>query len=457
MKQAAGKNGNSLDDRRVGRLMIKLTIPAFLGMFVITLYNVVDTIFVGRYVGAMGIAGLSIVFPLQMLCLGIGQLVGLGGASLISLRIGAGDTAGAEHALGNSFSLVALFSGLITIAGLGAMNFWLRVLGASDTVLPYAGAYMRIILFGVFFQTFAMAVTGLVRAEGNAKIPVISMSIGAISNIILDALFIIKFGMGIQGAALATVIGQGLSVIYLVSYYEGGKSYLGLHARFLRLKAEIVKPILSIGSASFARMLATSVSAVIVNNTLMRYGTDYSVAAFGILNRILMFALLPGIAIGQGLQPVLGFNYGARRYGLALRSVKLAAVSSTAFCVAVFFLIHFQPEPMARIFTHDARIIALTAHAARIAFFNVYLIGFIMVGSLTFQAIGKAGHSMLTAISRPVLFLIPLLLILPRFWSVNGVWLSFPIADALTFLLTLALFIPQVREMKRQSAGAKPA
>jgi putative MATE family efflux protein len=448
-------NRNVLDDDRIGLLLWKLSVPAFFGMAVITLYNVVDTIFIGHYVGALGIAGLSIVFPVQMLSMGFGQTTGMGGSSLISRLIGAGDTAKAERALGNAFVATLFLSALIMITGLSNVDFFLRVLGASEAILPYARDYMTIILIGMFFQTCAMTFTFLIRAGGNAVVPMTGMIIGAVLNIILDAIFIIPLDMGVRGAAIATVIAQIVSVMYLFSYYLSGKSFLKLRMKNLIIEWNILWSILSIGVASFARTMAMSVSILFVNRMLVTYGGDLAVSAFGILNRIIMFALMPSLVIGQGLQPVLGFNYGAKKYDRALRSIKIALTAATVSCAAVFLFLFFIPEPFIRIFTTDEQLIVLGAHAARRLFFLLYLIGFINVGSLIFQALGKAVHSFITAVSRSALFLLPSVLILPRFLHADGVWLSFPVTDMLSFILVIMLLIPQIRELRRLNTTTK--
>jgi putative MATE family efflux protein len=450
-------NQNVLDDDRIGRLLLKLSLPAFFGIAAMTLYNVIDTIFVGRYVGPLGIAGLSIVFPIQMLSIGIGQMMGMGGASVISRLIGARNIARAEKGLGNALMVSIVLSVVIMTAGLANVDFWLGLVGSSETILPYARDYMTIILVGIVFMTIGMSLNIGIGAEGNARVSMIGMIIGAVSNIILDAIFIIPFHMGIQGAALATVIAQAISVAYFVSYYFSGRSLLEIHSRNLIVEWSMLKSILAIGVASFARMMASSLSAVLVNRMLVVYGGDFAVSAFGIINRIMMFAIMPGIVIGHGLQPVLGFNYGAGRYDRALTAVKIAIVAAIACSVAVFLVIYFIPEPFIRIFTTDRELISLGSYAGKRIFFALYLIGFIMVTSIIFQSIGKAVQSFIMAISRPVLFLIPLLLTLPRFWQLDGVWLAFPITDALTFVLALALFVPQMREFKGGSLLAGKA
>jgi len=446
------QNQNVLDDSRIGRLLLKLSLPTFIGFFVMTLYNVVDTIFIGHYIGPLGIAGLSIVFPLQLFSVGIGEMTGMGGASLISRSIGAGDKPKAEKALGNALTTNIVLSVVVMIACLSDPDFWLRLMGSSETILPYARDYMTIIIIGLLFMTFAMASNSLIRAEGNARVPMTGMIIGAVLNIILDAIFIIPLGMGIQGAALATVIAQLISVLYFMNYYFSGRSFLKIHSRNLLIQWNILKEILAIGVASFVRMVATSLSGIFVNRMLITYGGDLAISAFGIIHRIMMFAIMPGIVIGGGLQPILGFNYGAKRYDRAIKAIKIAMAAATACGLVVFGVVYFAPEPFIRIFTPDVELIALSSYAAKRIFLGLYLIGFIMVGSLVFQSIGKVTQSFVTAISRPILFLIPLIFILPHFLQLDGVWWAFPIADGLTFLLTLALLIPQIRELRGKDA-----
>jgi putative MATE family efflux protein len=449
------QNHNVLDDSRIGRLLLKLSLPAFFGMFVMTLYNVVDTIFIGQYIGPLGIAGLTVVFPLQMLTIGIGQLTGMGGASVISRLIGAGKITKAERAVGNAITATIVLSAIMMIAGLSNPDFWLRLMGSSETVLPYAREYMTIILIGMFFMSFGMASNNLIRAEGNARIPMIGMVIGAGLNIILDAIFIISLDMGIRGAALATVIAQLVSVLYFMRYYFSGKSFLKIRFKNLIVDWDILKPILAIGVASFTRMMAGSLSAIFVNRTLVAYGGDYALSAFGIIHRVLMFAIMPGIVIGSGLQPILGFNYGAKRYDKALQVIKIAIAAATACSFLVFLVLYFAPEPFVRIFTSDSELITLATYAAKRLFLAMPMIGFIMVGSLVFQSIGKAKKSFITAVSRPVVFLIPLIFILPRFLQLDGVWWAFPTADALTLLLTISLLIPQIRQLHTMELSMK--
>ena len=446
---------NVLDDDRIGTLLLKMSLPAFFGLFVITLYNVVDTIFIGRYVGALGIAGLSICFPVQMLSMGIGQMTGMGGASLISRLIGAGNIPRAERALGNALISTLVLCLLFMAAGLANIDSVLRLIGASDTVLPYARDYLTIILIGMFFQTCAMTMTFLIRAGGNATVPMIGMILGAVLNIILDAIFIIPLGMGVKGAALATIIAQVVSVSYFISYYLTGKSYLKLQTNNFIIEWRILKEILAVGIAAFTMTMSTSISMIFVNRMLNTYGGDPAVSAFGILNRLVMFALMPGMVIGQGLQPILGFNYGAKRYDRALRSMGIAVAAATFCSLVAFLLLYFFPGMFIRIFTTDSELITLGVYAAKRIFFLLYLVGSIMVCSITFQALGKAVKAFIASASRSAFFLLPCILILPRYLQLDGVWLSFPVTDVLTLILVLILIIPQIQELRKMNLTAK--
>jgi putative MATE family efflux protein len=444
-----------LDDDRVGRLLFKLALPAFVGMFVMSLYNIVNTIFIGRFVGPLGIAGLSIVFPIQMISMGIGHLMGMGGASLMSISFGAGNISRAEHALGNAVTCTFIASFILMAFGLAKMDFCLTVLGASETILPYARDYMRIIMVGMFFQTFAMALNSLIRAEGNARVPMTGMLAGAILNIILDAIFIIHLKMGVTGAALGTVIAQMISVSYFMWYYISDKSRLKFHIKYFIIDWKILKTILSIGVSAFVMMVAGSVSALFINRLCLFYGGDMAVSAYGIINRIVMFALMPGIVISQGLQPIIGFNYGAGRFRRILKALKFSLMAATAFCVVAFIFLELFPHIFIGVFTDDAELIALTSYAIRRILATAYLIGFIIIGSTIFQAIGKPIQAFVTSTARSTLFLIPLILILPRFIEMDGIWWSFPVAEILAFCLTMTLFTRQVMAFRRTDLKEK--
>jgi putative MATE family efflux protein len=441
---------NKLDDDRIARLLFRMALPAFIGMFVMTMYNVVDTIFIGHFVSPLGIAALSIVFPIQMLGMGIGQMTGMGGASLISRLIGAGDQNKAERTFGNAAVSNLVLSSIIMAGGLVWMDPLLTQMGTSEAIRPYAQDYMQIILICMFFRSFGMMLSSLIIAEGNGRIPMNGMLLGAVVNTVLDALFVVVLGMGMQGAALATVIGEVLTLLYFVHYYRSGKNFLHFRMRNLKFDWSLQKQIFAVGIAAFGMSVATSVSAIFVNRLCLKYGGDMAISAFGIINRVIMFALMPGIVIGMGLQPIIGFNYGAKRFDRIIRAISIAGFSATAFCTLIFFLMQFFAETLSRIFTSDEELIALTAYGSRRLFAVIFLVGFVFIGNTVFQALGKARLSFVTSISRAALFLLPAVLILPRFIGLDGIWWAYALADLLSFALTFLLLIPLLVQFRNE-------
>ncbi len=443
-------HSQALANEPIKTLLWKLSLPAMAGMFVMTLYNVVDMIFVGRGVGALAIAGVSIVFPVQMFTMAVGMMVGIGTASLISRSLGAGDMKRAERALGNAIFLILVLGGTLTIVGLAKSTFFLRLFGATDDVFPYAKQYMDVILLSVVLHEFSMASNGIIRSEGNARVAMISMFIGALLNIALDPIFIFVLGMGVRGAAIATVIAQATTTVYILRYFLSGKSSLRIRVKNFLLEWAVVRQIVAIGFAAFIRTAAASFIAVIINRMLGSYGGGISIAVFGVLHRVLMFAAMPSRSIAQGLQPILGFSYGARRYDRGIEVIRRSAIIATVFSVAIFLVLFFFPGPIMRIFSTDAALVSQGTHAMKLVFIAFWLVGFHVVGSTIFQAIGKAVPTFILSTSRQILFLIPLIFILPRFFGINGIWLSFPVADTLSFMVTLVMVIPQMREFQRQ-------
>ena len=440
----------ALANESIKTLLWKLSLTAMAGMFVMTLYNVVDMIFVGRGVGALAIAGVSIVFPVQMFTMAIGQMIGIGTSSLISRSLGAGDVKRAERALGNAIFLILVLGGTLTVVGLAKSTFFLHLFGATDDVFPYAKQYMDVILLSVVLHEFSMSSNGIIRAEGNARVAMVSMFIGALLNIALDPIFIFVLGMGVRGAAIATVIAQATTTIYILRYFFSGKSSLRIRVKNFILEWAVVRQIVAIGFAAFIRTAAASFIAVIINRMLGSYGGGISIAVFGVIHRVLMFAGMPCRSIAQGLQPILGFSYGARRYDRGIEVIRRSAIIATSFSVATFLVLFFFPGPIMRIFSTDATLVYQGTHAMKLVFLAFWLVGFHIVGSTIFQAIGKPVQTFILATSRQILFLIPLIFILPRFFGINGIWLSFPIADTLSLVVTIVMVIPQMREFQRQ-------
>ncbi|OPJ55955.1 MATE family efflux transporter [Alkalithermobacter paradoxus] len=444
-------HSKQLGEEKIGKLLLKFSIPAIVGMIVNSIYNVVDRIFIGRGVGSIALTGITVSFPIMIIIMAFGMLIGIGATSLISIRLGEKKGEEAEIILGNALSLLILTSIIMTVLGLIFVNPILIRFGASSTVLPYAREYLVIILMGSIFQSIGFGMNGFIRAEGNPKIAMYTMVIGALANIALDPLFIFTFGMGIRGAAIATVISQAISSVWVLWYFFGGKSSLKIHLKNLKLHMRIVKEIIAIGLAPFSMQIAASVIVVILNRNLYTYGGDSAIAAMGIINSISMFILMPIFGINQGSQPIIGYNYGAREYDRVKETLKYSILASTVICIVGFIVVMRYPENLIMIFNNeDKDLIKIGAHGMKAALRMLPIVGFQIVGSNYFQAVGKAKYSMFLSLSRQVLFLIPVLIIMPKFLGLEGVWLASPISDFLAFILTfIVLFI----EMKKLDSG----
>lgn len=440
-----------LANESIGKLLLKLSAPAMVGMMVQALYNLVDTIYIGNSVGIMGIAGITISFPIQMIVMAIAQTVGIGGASIISRSMGAGDMPRAEKTMGNVFLLLVMLSFSISVLGSIYITPILKFFGATETILPYSVEYLSIILFGTIFFAFAVGSNGIIRAEGNAKMAMITMLISGGLNIILDPIFIFVLDMGIRGAALATVISQASTVIYLVYYFLSGKSAMKFHFHNLKLDTGIVGETFAIGASAFSRQAAGSIMAIVVNNTLSVYGGDAAIAVFGTINRMLMFTFMPLFGVVQGLQPIVGFNYGAKQYQRVKHTIWLSIKVTTLMSCLGFLLLMLFPSKLTWIFNQDPEFISSTTKAIRVIIIALPLIGFQVVGAGMYQAIGKALPSLILSMSRQILFLIPLIIILPRYFQLKGVWMAFPIADFLSALLTFVLVMKEIRILNKST------
>jgi putative MATE family efflux protein len=449
------QNHNILDTDQIGRLLIKLSIPMLFGTLVQVSYSIVDAIFIGHYVGTMALAALSVVFPLQMMAMGVGNMVAVGGASLISRLIGGIDKTGAERALGNGIATGILLAILLTAIVLPNVDFWIKLIGASDKVLPLAKDYLTIIMSGAVFNVLSSILMIYIRAEGNARVSMTMMILGSGLNIILDAIFIIQLNMGVSGAALATVLSQIAAMIYALSYYITGSSYIRLRIRNFMPDIKILRLIFAIGVSQFVQMVTTSIAAMFIIKMAATYGGDLALSSFGIIQRILNFAMMPGMIIAQGMQPILGFNYGAKRYHHVLKTLTLAAISATALSTVLFLVLYLLPGPIIRVFTNDKQLIDECVHVMKLVFLALPVLGFFNVGQQVFPSIGKAVESFIIAITRPVVFMLPSVLILPRFLALDGVWLSFPTSDGLTFLLVVVLIIPLIRKLQKATATEK--
>lgn len=422
---------------------MKFSIPAIIGMLVNALYNVVDRVFIGQIPGGVGkiaLSGVTVTFPIAALILAFGMLVGIGTAALISIKLGQQKKEEAENILGNAVTLIVVISILVTVVGLIFLEPMLLKFGASTATLPYAKQYITIILIGVIFQNVGFGLNNTIRSEGNPRIAMYTMLIGGILNTILDPIFIFVFHMGVRGAAIATVISQAVNTIWVLSYFFSGKSVLKIRFKNLKLNAKVVMSIFAIGLSPFSMQIAASIVAVISNRSLAKYGGDFAIGSMGVITSIAMLVLMPIFGINQGSQPIIGYNYGAKKYDRVKHALKLAILSATAITTTGFILIQLFPTQLIGIFNKDPEIMEIGVHGIRIYLLMLPIIGFQIVSSSYFQAIGKAKVSIFLSLSRQVLILIPLLFTLPRIFELNGVWMSGPSSDAIASILT-AIFL----------------
>jgi len=442
-------NEHLLADNNIKRLLFKLSVPAITGMFVMALYNIVDTIFVGRGIGHLGIAGLSIVFPIQMIVMAIGLLFGIGGASVVSRSLGEENVEKANCVVGTVFASTLIISFVITSAALIFKEQLLMLFGASEYIYPYAKDYYEIIIFCSILFIASMSCHHLVRAEGHAKVAMISMIIGAGSNIILDPIFIFTLKMGVRGAAIATVIAQFLSVVYVIAFMNSGKSILKFNFQHFTIRLNILREVVAIGFSSFARNVAGSLVFTLFNHALGNFGGDLAIAAYGIVQRFVRFLVMPSIGIAQGLQPIAGYNYGAGRFDKVQQVNTIAIIWATCIATLGFILAQLFSRPMMMIFTNDPELISMGSTAMRTMMLLIPLVGFQMVGTTIFQALGKALPSIVLSMSREILFLIPLILFIPQLLGLNGVWVTMPISDFLSFWLTFVFYRNLVKHLKK--------
>lgn len=422
-------------------------------MLVNSLYNIVDRIFIGQGVGAFAISGLAITFPVTILASALGMLVGVGAASRISISLGEKKKHTAEQILGNSLLLLILLNAFAMTGFYIFLDEILIAFGATENTLPYGRDYLRIVLAGNIFTSLCYSFNNMMRASGYPRKAMITMLIGAVLNIILDPIFIFVFRMGIGGVAWATVISMFTGTLFVMHHFMQESSLIRLRKEHIGLNREIVLAIVSIGLSPFLMQVAASGVAVLMNTSLLKYGGDLSVGAFGILNSMALFIVMFVVGLNQGTQPIIGYNYGAKMFERVkdtfYYTVKIATViTGMGFVVGMFF-----PRFFAAAFTDDQQLLDIAENGIRISLMAFPLVGFQIVAGSFFQSIGQAKKAIIQSLSRQIIFLIPGLLILPRLFGLNGVWVAMPISDFLASMLSLYLLIGQIgsiQKMKRE-------
>lgn len=438
-----------LGEENIGSLLAKFSIPAIVGMLVNAFYNIVDRMFIGHIpkIGNLAITGVGITMPIMTIMMAFGMLVGIGTAAVISIKLGQGKKQEAEEILGNAFTLLLIFSILITIIGLLFVDNILRAFGASPDTIIYAKQFITIIFIGSIFNMVSFGLNHSIRSEGNPKVAMISMLIGAIINVILEPIFIFSFGLGVRGGAIATVIAQAVTTIWILRYFTKGNSLLKLKFSNMKLKKEYVKSIFAIGMSPFSMQVAASVVQVISNNALRNYGGDLAIGAMTIISSIAMIFLMPIFGLNQGSQPIIGYNYGAKKYNRVKETVKYGVIAATMVVVIGFIVIQVFPEAIIKLFNDDTELIRIGVQGIRIFLFMIPVIGFQIISTNFFQSIGKAKISMFLSLLRQVIILIPMLIILPKFFGLTGIWLAGPIADGTAFLITATFLLREFKKL----------
>jgi putative MATE family efflux protein len=433
---------------KITPLLFKLSIPAMIGMISNALYNVIDTIFVGHGVGALAIGGLTIAFPFQLIIGSFALMYGVGVASIISRKLGEGKKEEAEAAAANAFMLTIITGVLILVLGQLFLKRILLILGATEDILPHATSYMHIILFGAPFLSFSMCANNVLRSVGSAKYSMNIMILGTFLNIILDPIFIFVFKLGIAGAAYATIISQIIGSLYALSFFIRRKATLDFKLHLFKLKLKYIKDIVLLGLATFIRQIGASVMALAVNNMVKIYGGDLAIAAFGMVNRFLTMVLMPIFGMNQGLQPIIGYNYGAKRNDRVKEVLKVATLITTIMGFVASVIAFSFPTLLLRMFTSNEELLTIGATALRIIISSMIFLGIQTCGTTYFQSLGNSFAAILLGMSRQFILLIPLVLILPRFMGLTGVWFAFPIADISSTIITVIWVFSNLKKLK---------
>ncbi len=444
------QNNEFLGTAPVGKLLVKLAVPTVAAQLVNMLYNIVDRIYIGHMpeVGDLALTGVGICMPLIIIVSAFASLISSGGSPRASICMGRRDIRGAEEILGNCLCLQVVISAILTAVLLIWNRDLLMAFGASENTIGYATDYMGIYAIGTIFVQLTLGMNAFITAQGNTKISMLTVIIGAISNIILDPIFIFTLNMGVKGAALATILSQGISCVWVVLFLLGKKSVIRIRREHLRIKPGVVLPCMALGLSPFIMQASESVISVCFNSSLLRYGGDIAVGAMTILTSIMQFAMLPLSGISQGAQPISSYNFGAKNAARVKQTFKLLLTVSLAYSAILWLAIQFFPQIFASIFTPNAEMIEYTAGVLRIYLGALVVFGAQIACQMTFVSLGNAKASILVAVVRKFVLLLPLIFILPNFFEdkTMAVFLAEPVADALAVIFTVTLFAFQFKK-----------
>ena len=436
----------------IGKLLLQQSVPASIGILAMSINILVDTIFVGQWIGADAIAAINVVLPVSFFIGALGMAIGIGGGSIISRALGKGNGEKARETFGNQLTLTLLLCLSFVLGGLYFSDSLIPLFGGQGRLFSLAKTYYVIVLYGVPVLGFCMMGNNVVRAEGKPKYSMYAMLLPSISNLLMDVIFIKGMGWGMTGAAWATTLSYGVCASYLL-YFFIRHSELKIHWGQLLLKPVIVKEIGSLGMVTLARQAVVSLVVLIVNNLLFDYGGEAQLAVYAIISRMLMFALFPVLGITQGFLPIAGFNYGAHNKERVIALIRLTLIVVTVMASLVFGLIFIFAAPIAQLFTNDSEVITQTPYALRWVFAATPILGIQLIGAAYFQAIGKAIPALLLTLTRQGFFFLPLVFILPSYFGIDGIWMAFPIGEALATIIT-AFFL--FRELKKYRNSQVP-
>ena len=439
-----------LETENVGKLLIKFSIPAVIGMLVNALYSIVDRIFVGRGVGSLALSGVAITFPITNIIMGVGMLVGAGAAAVVSIKLGQKREKEAEKILGNASILTIVLSIIVTIIGLAFLDPILKLFGASAETLPYAKEFASIVLAGTVLQNIGFGLNPIIRSEGDPKTAMITMLIGALLNVIINPILIFGFHLGVRGSAFATIISQAVCSIWIFMYFTKGKSLLKLKKTNMKLEKKVVLEIVAIGVSPFAMQVAASFVTIVINKSLENYGGDLAIAAYSLIMSIAILILMPMFGVNQGAQPIIGYNYGAKNLSRVKKALKYSIIVNTVISAIGFIFVELFPVQIIKIFNStDTKLIDIGSNGLKI-----FLCMLIFVGAQTacvnyFQSVGKAKESMLLSLLRQVILLMPLAIILPHFFNLNGVWIAGATSDFVSSIITFIVIALEIRRLKQ--------
>lgn len=445
------EKANPLGTEKVAHLLLQFSIPAIIGMMVNALYNVVDRIYIGNApsLGADGLAGITIGFPIMIILLAIGILFGTGGATLFSIKLGEKKSKEAGQVLGNAFSLLIISGILFMVLGHIFLAPVLELFGASAKVLPYSMQYMRVIFSGAVFQIVSIGLNNFLRADGQPKLAMITMFMGAGVNIILDPVFIYWFDMGMAGAALATILSQFISMVWILSYFLSRRSNHRIELKNMAIKPHLALRITSLGMPNFLLQLGNSVLNIVLNMTLLSYGGDIAVSGMGIVNSVQTILLMPITGLIQGAQPIVSFNFGAKKYDRVKEAQKLAIITATTIVLIGWIITRLAPELLVGMFNRNPELVKFGSTALKAWFMFLPVIGFQIVASNFFQATGRTRSAIFLTLTRQIILLIPAILIFARIWGLNGVIHAAPFADGVACLLTGIWYFHGIRSLSK--------